>query len=105
MPVKAVELHQRHQVQKPEDRAHLVEMPRAIKMLAAPFKARRILDHAAGQAAVMGRAQGQKRDRPVPQAGRVGVMERDPIRSDFEPVALCLEASIRLKPKGNSVIG
>ena len=53
VPVKAVEFEHGHDVEQTQDEVDLIEMPRAVQMLATPLKARTVFDDAARNHAVV----------------------------------------------------
>ena len=75
MPVKAVHLHQRHQVQIGNQRVRLKEMPRAIQMHPAPAKGRPVADFRKWNIAAMRAQQMQQADRPVKHAPGVTCLQ------------------------------
>ena len=94
MPVKPVQLQQRHQVQEPQDRLDPIEMPRAVQMLSAPAKARRVPDHPAGQVALTGLAQRHQGDAGVKQTLITATDNVDPFRPQHDLISPFRQVSV-----------
>ena len=103
VPVEEVELVQRHRVEHALDLVHAVEVPGRIEHVAAPAKARRVLDPQRGQVEIAAGSAGggldqlPQRERTVIQAGRVAGDHRDALGIDGQAIALGGDAGVRIE--------
>ena len=103
VPVEDVELVQGHRVEHALDLVHAVEVPGRIEHVAAPAKARRVLDPQRGHRGVAaglaggGLDQLPQRDRTVVQAGRVAGDQVDVLFVDGQAVAFGGDVQGRIK--------